>query len=94
MAIKDPFVLYPETTMPSFVRHILVVPDNTNFIGQSVEFPEGVLTRGIRCDADGTAILEDTAGNILTYTLIAGEQIPGRFLRCRVGSTATLHAWF
>lgn len=92
MAITDFFATREDATVP-FTRHFVVVPHDTNPIGFSVAFPEGILVRCLRCDADGTAILEDMFGTVVTYNVVAGERLEGRFQRLKVGSTAVLAGW-
>lgn len=62
--------------------------DNGKF---QVDANTSVRFRAIRVDVAGTIIYTDLNGNTTTINGVAGEIIPGEFLRIGASSTATVH---
>jgi hypothetical protein len=52
-----------------------------------------VLPRAIYCEADGTITIRDTAGQVLPYTLVQGQQLPFRGVAVTAISGGTFYGW-
>jgi hypothetical protein len=64
-------------------KHFTVAEDD------NADIPESVGTEGVMlyCSADGTAVVTDKYGTILTYDVVAGDIVP--VLVRRLGETST-----
>lgn len=67
------------------VRHMQIAPSDTVEIDPK--------PRALYCAAAGTALVEDEAGQVLPYTLEAGDILTFRGVRLRVGTTGTWYGW-
>lgn len=85
--MADPFPGYTRGRLGPASFHRTIVPSDT------VDIP--TIPRGIYCNAAGTAVLRDSAGNNVTYTLEAGQILPFSPVRVMAtGTTAELVGWW
>ncbi len=67
-------------------RHTAITPSDTS--------PVLPRPRALWCQTAGNLAIEDSAGNVLTYAVAAGQIIPFRAVRIRAtGTTATVIGW-
>jgi len=77
---------YVSLTSPA-VSHYIVIPDD------SADLP--VRPRALYVNATGTAVMEDAAGEVVSYELTAGTVLTMRPTRVlAAGTTAQLIAWY
>lgn len=84
--MSDPFQFHPSKLESPATLHFAITASD------SADLP--TRPRSIYCDAAGTAVIRDEAGNDVTYNLLAGAVIPFRGVRVlATGTTATLIGW-
>lgn len=83
----DPFLYHPKDLESPASFQKAIVPSDTK------DLP--VRPRVIFCAAAGTAVMRDSAGTNVTYTLEAGQILPFSPVRIlATGTTATLIGWW
>ncbi len=67
-------------------RHQAITPSDSDIV---IPRP-----RALWCQTAGNVAIEDASGNVLTYTVNAGQLLPFRAVRVRAtGTTATVYGW-
>lgn len=85
--MTDTFALYNVGMTGPATNHYEITPSDT------VDLP--TRPRAIYCKTDGNAVLQDTGGVNVTYTVTAGQVLDLRATRVlATGTTATLVAWY
>lgn len=83
--MADRFQNVGNRTNPADI-HFAIVPSDTS----DMEF----VTRGIYCQADGTAQIMDAQGTVLPYTMTRGMLLPIRVKRIlATGTSGTFYGW-
>ena len=82
----DEFESFSKGLTSPATKHFAILPDD------NADLP--ILPRVIYCQADGTIVLSDKDGNVLPYTMIAGDRIEFRGVRVMsTGTTGTYYGW-
>ncbi|GGW22806.1 hypothetical protein GCM10011452_06890 [Gemmobacter lanyuensis] len=84
--MEDQFQLHAQGLESPATQHFGIVPSDTAFLA--------TIPRALYANTSGTATLEDRAGAVITYNLIAGQILPFRAVRVRAtGTSAALIGW-
>ena len=85
--MDDQFASYPPQVTDPPTRHYLVT-------SAMFDEPLPVRPRRFVVNTDGVAVIRDEAGVDITYNVIAGGEILGRWSQVRTGTTAELIAQY
>ena len=83
--MEDPFKNFSTGMTGPARKHFAIVPHDVN------DLP--FRPRAIVWQTDGTAVIEDDAGTVVTYQRFAGDRLEFMAKRVRTTSTATLVGW-
>lgn len=74
------------------MSHEPIIPTKWVTLSKADTFPpmSGPIANVIRCTAAGDAVMGYADGSTITFTMVVGEQIAGRFYTFRTASTASL----
>lgn len=82
----DEFESFTKGLTSPATRHFSIVPDDTTDLA--------ILPRVIYCQVGGTIYIQDSAGEILPYTMVVGDRLDFRGVRVmNTGTTGTYYGW-
>ncbi len=82
----DEFATFTKGLTSPATKHFVITPDD------DADLP--ILPRVIYCQAEGTIVVRDSAGETLPYAMTAGDRIDFRGVRVmRTGTTGLFYGW-